>query len=906
MRGINSVAVVAFTAALGLLFAANTARALEQSAIQELYNFYVNTSGPYWYANSGWNTPFDKWGDPCGLPTGFPVLHGVSCSGDGNLQNLQLANNNLTGTIGPNFFLMFPFLSTVDLSKNQGLTGTIPDFMPNSGLTFFFITLSRFTGTIPDSIFTPSLQQLHVDSNMLGGSIPDAIGNATALQYAYFGNNTGPISGAVPDTICNCGQLNVLDIMLSGITSLPTCFGLNMPRLTVMNFFKNALTGSIPDNWCAATQLIVFQIQENSGMSGTLPSCIGSWTQLSTLGIENTGVGGTIPDEVFQLTKLQSLTLSLSNFYGEIPDKFNVFENLQEVTLNGNPTAIQNNQPTYTGKFPRTLFTQSTIVTLTIGYTTIADTVPSVALMRNLQKLSLANNALISLTFPVELFRDVWAYPSSSPIPRELHLENTPLTGPLPIVTGAMPQGISQAGQSITLFNTNLQGFIPNSTLQWVPAPAQARLLSGCTQLLAPVAPWMLSLTSGFTGMQFQISSAQPSVFSMDGGATLTLTGSNLYAFPGTDYIQCGFCTAEDYSLCTSNQSTFVAFSVARFNSTTKLMTCVVPAVSVNYPIMVDLFYVGPAYSTATEFIKVSAAPAGISYYNPRPKTYDITPLTGRREGCTAITIRGEGFLNAPAPAVTFSTSLATSSDAALLGRPISAVGRGSFAASGSQDAMMPVLKALYPDIVATSVVVINDTFATAVLPFADAADFTAHYNQSYGQLMRVHFFPNGVDSGTGVSNTTYQFAQTCTTPLVKCQFGYKDPEGCPTQSMCRCHSTGQCDFTASTSSYTCSCGEGFTGHACDQCTENHYGPNCRPCPCVAGHGSCNWGITADGSCNCNKWYIGSTCSVSKLGVGIGIPSAVIVAAGIALYFRRMKSMRTKSRAESAELMNAT
>jgi len=73
------------------------------------------------------------------------------------------------------------------------------------------------------------------------------------------------------------------------------------------------------------------------------------------------------------------------------------------------------------------------------------------------------------------------------------------------------------------------------------------------------------------------------------------------------------------------------------------------------------------------------------------------------------------------------------------------------------------------------------------------------------------------------------------------------------------CNGVGICNALTK----TCKCRTGetsgyWTGKGCDQCQEGYYGSDCRSmCPKVngetcAGHGTCNDGLTGDGTCTCN------------------------------------------------------
>ena len=60
----------------------------------------------------------------------------------------------------------------------------------------------------------------------------------------------------------------------------------------------------------------------------------------------------------------------------------------------------------------------------------------------------------------------------------------------------------------------------------------------------------------------------------------------------------------------------------------------------------------------------------------------------------------------------------------------------------------------------------------------------------------------------------------------------------------------------------------GNTDHYANYCAQGFYGKNCEnECPNCGEHGSCNDGVTGDGSCICEKGYYGDNCVDCTKGV---------------------------------------
>ncbi|XP_030210532.1 stabilin-2 [Gadus morhua] len=93
-----------------------------------------------------------------------------------------------------------------------------------------------------------------------------------------------------------------------------------------------------------------------------------------------------------------------------------------------------------------------------------------------------------------------------------------------------------------------------------------------------------------------------------------------------------------------------------------------------------------------------------------------------------------------------------------------------------------------------------------------------------------------------------------------RCCPGYWGPDcmECPERAERPCNAKGVCSDGMGGNG-TCSCQDGFAGTACEDCSPNRYGQDCRSeCRCV--HGVCNSGMRQDGSCTCFSGYKGPAC----------------------------------------------
>ncbi|CAI5786179.1 stabilin-2 isoform X1 [Podarcis lilfordi] len=93
-----------------------------------------------------------------------------------------------------------------------------------------------------------------------------------------------------------------------------------------------------------------------------------------------------------------------------------------------------------------------------------------------------------------------------------------------------------------------------------------------------------------------------------------------------------------------------------------------------------------------------------------------------------------------------------------------------------------------------------------------------------------------------------------------ECCAGFYGPqcEPCPGLAGNTCFGNGIC-LDGLNGNGTCECEAGFEGVACEKCIKGKYGTSCdQECPCI--HGKCNDDIKGDGSCECDVGWRGVKC----------------------------------------------
>uniref|UniRef100_A0A0D9Y3K7 non-specific serine/threonine protein kinase n=1 Tax=Oryza glumipatula TaxID=40148 RepID=A0A0D9Y3K7_9ORYZ len=225
-----------------------------------------------------------------GLTGRFPDF----CANLSSLSVLQLSFNHLEGWVPPLIF-QNKKLVAIDLHRNVGLSGTLPDFPVDSSLEILLVGHTNFSGTIPSSISNlKSLKKLGLDASGFSGELPSTIGTLRHL-------NSLQISG-----------LEVVESFPKWIT--------NLTSLEVLEF-------------------------SNCGLHGTIPSFIADLKKLTKLALYACNLFGEIPQHIFNLTQLDTIFLHSNSFTGTVElASFLTLPNLFDLNLSHNKLTVINGE----------------------------------------------------------------------------------------------------------------------------------------------------------------------------------------------------------------------------------------------------------------------------------------------------------------------------------------------------------------------------------------------------------------------------------------------------------------------------------------------------------------------------------------------------------------------------------
>ncbi|KAK8371616.1 hypothetical protein V6Z12_A01G257400 [Gossypium hirsutum] len=219
-----------------------------------------------------------------------------SCSSFKNLGELNLGDNQLSGTIHSTDWSGLSKLEIVDLS-NSKRSGTIPPTLFGiQSLRRLFLSQNQFNGSIGDLHVQLKLPKPNINSgiwildlhgNQLQGQVPTLPSYATYLDYSdnnfsfvlpahigdslqftsFFSLSNNNIQGRIPESLCNHTKLQVQSHHFFG----------KLQRLESLDLSRNSLGGEIPLQ-LANLNFLLFLNVSNNKLVGPIPTS----TQLQT------------------------------------------------------------------------------------------------------------------------------------------------------------------------------------------------------------------------------------------------------------------------------------------------------------------------------------------------------------------------------------------------------------------------------------------------------------------------------------------------------------------------------------------------------------------------------------------------------------------------------------------------
>lgn len=256
-----------------------------------------------------------------------------------NLTSLRLSSCGLYGTFPKEIFKV-PTLWNIDVSFNQLLHGSLPEFSQNNALRRVVLGSTNFSGKLPPSIGNlRNLSILDLSNCQFDGTLPSSMGQLTQLVLVDLSNNKffSPIPSFKMSK--NLTEIVLSHNSLTGAITSSHWEGLT--KLLVVDLRNNLLNGSIPPSLFALPSLKEVQLSFNR-FDGPLPEFQNTSTSLlEILDLSGNSLTGPIPMSIFYLKKLSILSLSFNKLNGRKHlEKFQVFHNLTTLDLSYNNLSV--------------------------------------------------------------------------------------------------------------------------------------------------------------------------------------------------------------------------------------------------------------------------------------------------------------------------------------------------------------------------------------------------------------------------------------------------------------------------------------------------------------------------------------------------------------------------------------
>ncbi|KAJ4971662.1 hypothetical protein NE237_004761 [Protea cynaroides] len=287
-------------------------------------------------------------GDPCTSNwTGVLCFNTTANDGYLHVQELQLLNNNLSGTLSPELGQL-SYMEILDFMWNQ-ISGSIPKEIGNiTSLELLLLNGNQLTGPLPEELgYLPNLIRLQIDQNQISGPLPKSFAYLNKTEHFHMNNNS--ISGEILPELSRLPSLLHLLLDNNNLSGyLPPELS-ELPNLLILQLDNNNFNGStIPASYSNMTKLLKLSLR-NCSLQGPIPD-LSSIPNLGYLDLSFNQLQGSIPPNRLS-DNITTIDLSVNDLYGPIPDNFSGLSHLQNLLLENN---------SLNGSVPSTIWLNST------------------------------------------------------------------------------------------------------------------------------------------------------------------------------------------------------------------------------------------------------------------------------------------------------------------------------------------------------------------------------------------------------------------------------------------------------------------------------------------------------------------------------------------------------------------
>ncbi|GLT82361.1 hypothetical protein SLE2022_007450 [Rubroshorea leprosula] len=249
------------------------------------------------------------------------------------LEYLYLWGNSFNGVITEAHFSKLSKLKGLALSSNFLRFNISPDWIPPFQLDYIFLRSCKLGPKFPKWLQTQrKFSILDISSNEISDSIPDWFWEiSSGADHINISSNR--IYGILPYFSMKFSGYPRIDLSHNKLEGPLPLFPANISSLSL---FNNGFSGNI-SSLCSVTgnRFQLLDISFNQ-LSGELPDCMASWSNLKILNLGHNHLFGKIPIFIGSLNMLETLVLPNNSFSGEIPWSLGDCNHLRFVDMSHN------------------------------------------------------------------------------------------------------------------------------------------------------------------------------------------------------------------------------------------------------------------------------------------------------------------------------------------------------------------------------------------------------------------------------------------------------------------------------------------------------------------------------------------------------------------------------------------
>ncbi|KAL8200220.1 hypothetical protein R6Q57_011559 [Mikania cordata] len=246
------------------------------------------------------------------------------------LTTLHLAFNSLEGGLPSSFSgssIQSLWLNGQD--SQSKLNGSLDVLQNMTELTEVWLHGNQFSGPLPDFSGLNNLQNLSVRDNSLTGHVPESLTVLQSLKVVNLTNNLlqGPTPSFGKSVAVDLSGTNSFCLPNPGVacddrvnTLLLVAKSVNYPHVFADNWKGNDPCSSWLGIACSADGNITVINFQRMGLTGSISPNFSSITSLQRLILASNNLSGTIPQELKDLPNLIEVDISNNQLYGPVPD----------------------------------------------------------------------------------------------------------------------------------------------------------------------------------------------------------------------------------------------------------------------------------------------------------------------------------------------------------------------------------------------------------------------------------------------------------------------------------------------------------------------------------------------------------------------------------------------------------